>query len=145
MKFKRFIKFLYFLSEEYVPPKPEVSDVKEEGAVYTKRMKLYYFNEKETKFCDRGIGNLYIKPINNGESTQLIIRADNSLANILLNVKLNKMLPISKIGAKDVSMLCIPNPAIPNIDSKLPCKFLFKVKTEEDAVELLDKLNEFKK
>ena len=109
------------------------------------RIKLFYFNEKESKFCDRGIGNLYVKPLNNGDSTQLIVRADNSLANILLNVKLNKVLPISKIGAKDVSYLCIPNPPIPNVDAKLPCKFLFKVKTEDDAVELLDKLNELKR
>jgi len=131
--------------EEYVPPKPETCEVKEEGAVYTKRIKLFYFNEKESKFCDRGIGNLYLKPLNNGESTQLIVRADNTLGNILLNVKLNKVLPISKIGAKDVSYLCIPNPPIPNVDAKLPCKFLFKVKTEDDAVELLDKLNELKR
>lgn len=131
--------------EEYVPPKPETSDVKEEGAVYEKRTKLFYYNEKESKFVDRGIGNLYLKPINNGESTQLIIRADNKLANILLNVKLSKALPINKISAKDVSYLCIPNPPIPNVDSKLPCKFLFKVKTEDDAQELVDKLNELKK
>lgn len=131
--------------EEYVPPKPETSDVKEEGAVFEKRTKLFYFNEKESKFVDRGIGNLYIKPLNNGESTSLIIRADNKLANILLNVKLMKELPISKISAKDVSYLCIPNPPIPNVESTKPCKFLFKVKTEEDALELVEKLNEYKK
>lgn len=129
--------------EEYVPPKPETSDVKEEGAVFERRIKLYY--EKEEKFVDRGIGNLYIKPINNGESMSLIVRADNKLANILLNVKLSKSLPVSKIGAKDVSFLCMPNPAIPGVDEKKPCKFLFKVKTEEWAQELLDKLNEYKK
>jgi len=133
--------------EEYVPPKPEVSEVKEDGAVYTKRIKLYYFNEKEKKFCDRGIGNLYLKPIttSNVESTQLIIRADNNLGSILLNVKLNKLFPITKVGAKDVSYICVPNPAIPNVDAKAPCKFLFKVKTEDDAKELLDKINELNK
>ncbi len=109
------------------------------------RMKLYYYSEKESKFIDRGIGNLYLKPINDGEATQLIIRADNKLANILLNVKLNKACPISKISAKDISYLCIPNPPIPGVDSKLPCKFLFKVKTEDDALELVEKLNEYKK
>lgn len=106
---------------------------------------MYYFNEKENKFCDRGVGNLFLKPISSGESTQLIVRADTSLANILLNVKLTKVFPISKIGAKDVSYICLPNPPIANVDSKKPCKFLFKVKTEDDANELLDKLNELKK
>lgn len=131
--------------EPYEPPKPESSNVKEEGSVYEKRMKLYYFNEKEQKFIDRGIGNLFIKPTKNGESTQLIIRADTSLANILLNVKLTKVFPINKIGPKDVSYICVPNPEIPGISSTSPCKFLFKVKSSEDADELLEKLNEFKK
>lgn len=131
--------------EEYVPPKPETSDVKEEGAVFEKRMKLYYYNEKESKFCDRGIGNLYLKPTSDGASTSLIIRADTKLATILMNVKLSKALPISKISAKDVSFLCVPNPAIPGVEASKPCKFLFKVKTEDDAIELVDKLNEYKR
>jgi nuclear pore complex protein Nup50 len=113
--------------------------------VFTKRVKLYYYNEEEKKFCDRGIGNLFIKPINNGESTSLVVRADTTLANILLNVKLSKALPIAKAGPKDVSYLCVPNPPIPKTKSNAPCKFLFKVKTEDDANELLEKLNEYKK
>ena len=106
---------------------------------------MYYFNEKEKKYTDRGIGNLFIKPINDGESTQLIVRADTKLANILLNVKLSKSLPITKVNPKDVSYLCMPNPPIPNVDSNVPCKFLFRVKTEDDASELFEKLNEYKK
>lgn len=131
--------------EPYEPPKPESSNVKEEGSVYEKRMKLFYFNEKESKFVDRGIGNLFIRPTKDGESTQLIIRADTSLANILLNVKLSKVFPIKKIGPKDVSYICVPNPEITGISNTTPCKFLFKVKSPEDADELLEKLNEFKK
>jgi nuclear pore complex protein Nup50 len=88
---------------------------------------------------------LFLKPINNGEGTQLIIRADTTLASILLNVKLNKIFPTAKEGSKDVSYLCIPNPPIPNTLPNAPCKFLFKVKTEDDAEELLEKLNEYKK
>lgn len=106
---------------------------------------MYYFNDKEKKFSDRGIGNLFVKPTKEGESYQLIIRADNKLANILLNVKLNKLFPVTKEGAKDVSYLCLPNPPIQNVESTVPCKFLFKVKTENDAIELFEKLNEYKK
>jgi hypothetical protein len=75
----------------------------------------------------------------------MIVRADNKLANILLNVKLNKSLPISQVGPKDVSYLCMPNPPIANVSSNVPCKFLFKVKTQEDASELFAKLNEYKR
>jgi nuclear pore complex protein Nup50 len=73
------------------------------------------------------------------------VRADNKLANLLLNVKLNKSLPVSKVGPKDVSYLCMPNPAIANVNSNVPCKFLFKVKTEDEASELFEKLNEYKR
>lgn len=135
--------------EEYQPPKPESSDVKEEGSVFTKRCKLYYFSDKEKKFTDRGIGNLFLKPTPPKEgaepSYQLIVRADNKLAQILLNVKLSKVFPVSRDGPKDISYLCLPNPPIQNVDSNVPCKFLFKVKTEQDAAELLEKLNEYKK
>ena len=67
------------------------------------------------------------------------------LGNILLNVTLSKQVPVSKIGKKDVSIICIANPKIPNQDENVPCKFLFKVKTDQDADELLNKLNEMKK
>jgi hypothetical protein len=131
--------------EQYEPPKPETSDVKEEGALYEKRLKLFFYNEKEKKFTDRGVGNLYLKPMDDGASTQLIIRADNSLSSILLNVKLNKLFPISKEGTKNVSYMCMPNPPIPNVSTDVPCKFLFKVKTEDDATELFDQLNQLKR
>jgi nuclear pore complex protein Nup50 len=105
---------------------------------------LFYFNDKEKKFSDRGIGNLFIKP-SKDDQYQLIVRADNKLANILLNVKLTSMFPVGKEAAKDVSYVCLPNPPIQNVDSQVPCKFLFKVKTEADADELFAKLNEYKK
>lgn len=115
------------------------------------RIKLYYFNDKEKKFSDRGIGNLFIKPTQKEGvaadlSYQLIIRADNKLAQILLNVKLSKVFPVTRDGPKDVSYLCVPNPPIQGLDSATaPVKFLFKVKTENDADELAEKLNEYKK
>ena len=90
---------------------------------------------------------MYLKPTSNGEKTQLIVRADTKLATILLNINLSKSLPSSKIGAKDVSLPCLPHPAIsdPKLEAGKPCKFLFKVKTESDAEELLEKLNEYKR
>ena len=106
---------------------------------------MFYFNGE--KFCDRGIGNLYLKPTSNGEKTQLIVRADTKLATILLNIKLSKSLPSSKAGAKDVSLFCYPSPPFPDLNllSDKPCKFLFRVKTESEADELLENFNEYKK
>ena len=129
------------------------------------RVKMFYFNKTEQKYVDRGIGNIHLKSINNGEKTQLIVRADTSLGkqfyfcfcdpfsrlfsdfigNILLNINLNKQVPIKKAGKKDVSLLCISNPPIPKIETTEPVQFLFKVNTEEDAEELFKTLNDSKK
>lgn len=90
--------------EAYEPPKPETHDIKEEGSFFTKRLtlekifaffygdfltffiyrvKLYYYNKAEEKYVDRGIGNVHLKSLNNGEKTQMIVRADTSLGKIL--------------------------------------------------------------
>lgn len=134
-----------FKAYEYEPPKPKKSNVKEDGTVYEKRIKLYYFSKIEKKYKERGIGNLFIKPIKNGNFTQLVIRADTELANILLNVELSKLLPIVKTDLKNILFASISNPAIPGVSETIPCIFLFQVKTEDEANELFDKLNEHKK
>ena len=93
---------------------------------------------------DRGIGNLHIKLPSDGAKKQMIIRAETSLGNILLNVALTKQMPVSKISKNRLVMICIANPPIPKHDDKTPCKFLIQVKTEEETNELLDKINEMK-
>jgi hypothetical protein len=40
--------------EEYVPPKPEVTQISEDDALFTKRCKLFF--KKDGGFVDRGIG-----------------------------------------------------------------------------------------
>jgi hypothetical protein len=62
----------------------------------------------------------------------------------LLNVALSKQIPVNKISKNRLLMVCIANPPIPKHDEKTPCKFLIQVKTEDDANELLDKINEMK-
>ena len=62
----------------------------------------------------------------------------------MLNVALTKQIPVSKASKNSILLVCIANPPIPKQDEKTPCKFLIKVKTEEDADELFDKIKEFK-
>ncbi|ESO91777.1 hypothetical protein LOTGIDRAFT_233352 [Lottia gigantea] len=129
--------------EEYEPPKPETREINEEGAVYSKRCKIFY--QKDGKWKDRGVGNLHLKPDEEGK-TQLIIRADTTLGNILLNIMLSSVIPTKKQGKNNVWMLCVPNPPVDvKDDSGKPVPMLLRVKTSEDADELLDKLEEFKK
>jgi nuclear pore complex protein Nup50 len=128
--------------EEYVPPKPESSNITEEDAFYNKRVKLFFKQDGDWK--DRGVGLLFLKPCD--DKTQLLIRADTSIGNILLNIMLNKSMPVSRTGKNNVMTMCIPNPPL---DEKKPDEntavgMLLRVKTTEDADELAEKLKEYK-
>ncbi|XP_066992892.2 nuclear pore complex protein Nup50 [Anabrus simplex] len=121
--------------EDYQPPKPVFTPVQEEGAAYSKRCKV--FVRKDSSYQDRGVGTLYLKPIE--EKTQLIVRADTSIGNLLMNCLLNSTMSPQKMGDKNIMLVCLPTP-----ESKPPpVPVLLKVKTSEDADELLAKLKEF--
>lgn len=118
---------------EYVPPKAESVENKEEGAFYSVKCKLYY--KIEDKFEDRGVGYLHLKPNNN--KTQLIIRTDTALGNILLNINVEKSMPIARQGGNNVTLVCIPNPPLdPSNPSSKPICTLIRVKGKSDADEL---------
>jgi len=129
--------------EEYVPPEPEPSSVTEDDAFYTKRCKLFYKVGSDWK--DYGVGNIFLKPCE--EKTQLLVRADTSLGNILLNILVPSSLPVSRNGKNNVLTMCVPNPPLSdkNVEADAPVSMLIRVKTGEEADELLEKLNEAKK
>lgn len=65
--------------------------------------------------------------------------------NILLNIMLNASIPLKRQGKNNVSMICIPNPPLdPKLDDKKPASMLIRVKTAEDADELLEELEKHK-
>ena len=51
------------------------------------RCKLFYKKGKE--FADKGLGMMHLKPVEGTKKTQILVRAETSLGNILLNVMLN--------------------------------------------------------
>lgn len=125
-------------ADEDTPPKPDHKPVNEEGATYTKRCKVFIKQGKD--YSDRGIGNLFLKPVDGGK-TQLIVRADTSLGNVLLNTLVSSSLPVQRIGTNNVAVVCIPTP-----DSQPPpVTVLIRVKTSDDADELFNKLEKHKK
>lgn len=124
------------------PPKVEVNEVKEEGAFYDKKCKLFYM--KDGAYVDRGVGTLYLKKVD--EKTQLLVRAYTNLGNILLNIVLNNSVPAVRAGKNGVIIVCVPNPPIETDAEKAkePTKMLIRVKTTEDADALLEKIQENK-
>ncbi|XP_046819908.1 nuclear pore complex protein Nup50 [Vespa crabro] len=118
------------------PPKPDFKPVTEEGAIYEQRCKV--FIKKDGAFSDRGIGTLFLKPTPNGK-TQLIVRAENSLGNLLLNTLLTESIPTQRMNKNTIMLVCLPDSQPP------PTPVLLRVKTIEDADILLETLNKHKK
>lgn len=126
-------------SEE--PPKPEVKEVKEDDAFYSKKCKLFY--KKESEFKEKGVGTLHLKQMEEGK-TQMIIRADTNLGNILLNIAVQPSMPCSRMGKNNVMVVCVPNPPVDDKNPGGPVPLLIRVKTAEDADELHKTLEERK-
>ncbi|KAA0191706.1 Nuclear pore complex protein nup50 [Fasciolopsis buskii] len=135
-------------NEEYHPPKPEVREIKEEGSVYNIRCKLFY--KLDAEWRERGVGNLFIKPTTS-EKFQLLIRADTNLGNILLNILITRDIPFKR-QKNNLTFVCVPTPPLPvfgkqtkeqeQTDSSKPVPMLIRVKSEDNAIELLHKIDQ---
>ncbi|XP_055962988.1 nuclear pore complex protein Nup50 [Sorex fumeus] len=115
------------------PPKVTVTEVKEEDAFYSKKCKLFY--KKDNEFKEKGVGTLHLKPTAS-QKTQLLVRADTNLGNILLNVLIPPNMPCTRTGRNNVLIVCVPNPPLDEKNPSAPATLLVRVKTSEDADEL---------
>ncbi|XP_077399806.1 nuclear pore complex protein Nup50 isoform X2 [Vanacampus margaritifer] len=128
--------------DTYEPPKPEVKEIKEDGAFYSKKCKLFY--KKDGEFKEKGVGTLHLKHTAD-KKTQMIIRADTNLGHILLNILLYADLRCSREGKNYVMVVCVPNPPVDDKNPGTPVSLLIRVKTTEDADQLHNTLEEEKK
>lgn len=119
--------------EEEEPPKVVIEEVKEEDAYYSKKCKLFYMKGSEYK--EKGVGTLHLKTAGN-DKTQLLIRADTNLGNILLNIYVQSSMPCSRTGKNNVMIVCVPNPPIDEKNPTDRITMLIRVKSAADADEL---------
>ncbi|KAK9297889.1 hypothetical protein QLX08_008550 [Tetragonisca angustula] len=124
--------------EDDEPPKVDFKPVTEEGAIYEQRCKV--FIKKDSNFTARGVGTLFLKPTPN-EKTQLLVRAETSLGNLLLNTLLTESIPTKRMNKNTIMLVCLPMPD----STPPPVPILLRVKTDEDADALLEALNKHKK
>ncbi|XP_053665347.1 nuclear pore complex protein Nup50 [Anopheles marshallii] len=123
-------------ADEDEPPKVEFTPVEEKDSLYSKRCKL--FIKADGSYSDRGVGTLHVKMVDG--KVQVLVRADTSLGNILLNIILNESVPLQRLGKNNVMMICLPTP-----DAKPPpTSVLLRVKTTEEADELYESLLKYK-
>lgn len=120
------------------PPKYEFVPVVEKDSFYSKRCKVFVKGDKG--YADRGVGMLYLKKVEGSAKTQLLVRADTSLGNILLNILLTEGMPAQRMGKNNVMVVCLPLP-----DAQGPSSVLIRVKNEEEADDLLAEIIKNKK
>ncbi|CAN8026519.1 unnamed protein product, partial [Ixodes persulcatus] len=129
--------------EELSPPHPLRIEASFAEVCITLPCRCKLFHKKGDGYVERGVGTLHVKPLNGRH--QLLLRADTSLGNILLNILLAPSLPVSRVGKNNVALVCVPNPPMdPNDTSPAPTTLLLRVRTAEDADELRDTLNRYK-
>ena len=110
--------------DEDQPPVVEVKQVEETDALYSKKCKLFY--KKDNQYKEKGVGMLYLKSVD-GNKTQLLVRADTNLGNVLLNILLSSQMPTTRVGKNNVMIVCVPNPPIdPKEESSEPCPMLLR-------------------
>ncbi|EDS42536.1 nucleoporin [Culex quinquefasciatus] len=111
----------------------EFTPVKEKDSIFSKRFKL--FVKTDGNYSDRDIGTLHIKKVDG--KVQILVRADTSIGQILLNIILNEAVPVQGMGKNNVIMVCVPTPETkPSV--------LLPVKNGEDADDLYETLNKYK-
>lgn len=120
------------------PPKVEYTPIVEDNSVFDKKCKV--FVKKDGNFVDKGVGTLYIKKVEESGKFQLLVRANTSLGNILLNFILSASITMQRMGKNNVMMVCIPTPDA----QPPPTPILIRVKASEEADELLETLNKYK-
>ncbi|KAJ8956176.1 hypothetical protein NQ318_020727 [Aromia moschata] len=126
--------------EDSGPPKVEFTPVVEKDYIFTTRCKVFV-KKPDGNYGDRGVGNLYLKPIKSSGKVQLIVRADTNLGNLLCNFILAECIPTKRIGKKDVMLVCLPTPDV----KPPPIPVLLRVKSPEEADNLLEVLEKHKK
>ena len=104
------------------------------------RIKLYYLKEK--KYEVMGKGMLHVKSLP-GSKYQLLVRGENAIGTIWLNVLLVDGIPM-KLMKKDVQVVCMTkSPAKPNDSSLTSVTYLLRCASEADASDLLSNLSKY--
>lgn len=124
--------------DEDQPPVVNFTPIKENDAVFESKSKLFCF--KNGKYEELGVGQLYLKPIDDTK-IQLIMRNDSALGTIMANTLLNESVNFTKRNAKNVQLTCVLDPT----KSTKPQTILFKFKDSQITDSFENELAKLKK
>ncbi|CAF0975545.1 unnamed protein product [Adineta ricciae] len=120
------------------PPEPEKVE-HEADAKLTYRCRMGVVKLKENKLIKRGPVQVVLKE-SNGKH-QLIIRSDDALGRLYLNILWAKPIEATKNSSKDLTFVCAINPGMPEIKEGEFGKVLLRFDNETDRNDAHDKLN----
>lgn len=121
--------------ESAEPPEPEKVD-HESNAKYTYRCRMGV--TKGSKFVKRGPVQVVLKEAN--DKNQLIVRSDDSLGRLFLNIIWSKMISMKKNAAKDLTFVCALNPGMAEIPEGEFVTILFRFDNETERNVTYDQL-----
>lgn len=124
--------------DEDQPPVVNFTPVKENDAIFESKSKLFYL--KNGKYEEHGVGQLYLKSVDD-KKIQLIMRNDSALGTIMVNTLLNESVNFTKRNAKNVQLICVPDPT----KSTKPQTVLFKFKDSQTTDSFENELAKLKK
>lgn len=124
--------------DEDQPPVVNFTPIKENDAIFESKSKLFCL--KNGKYEEHGIGQLYLKPVDD-KKIQLLMRNDSALGTIMVNTLLNETVNFTKRNAKNVQLICILDPT----KSTKPQTVLFKFKDSQITDSFESELNKLKK
>jgi len=120
--------------DEYEPPKVEQTEFDDaKDSLYQKKAKIFY--SKDGAYKEIGVGQLFVKPLEDNKGS-ILVRADNTLGNILLNISIPKAPAPASVGKNNCLITTVPNPPIEGVEGAVP--ILIRVKTGEDRDELIE-------
>lgn len=123
--------------DEDQPPVVNFTPIKENDAIFESKSKLYCL--KNGKYEELGIGQLYLKPIDD-KKIQLIMRNDSALGTIMVNTLLNESVNFTKRNSKNIQLICVLDPT----KSPKPQTVLFKFKDSQITDSFESELNKLK-
>ncbi|CAF1028722.1 unnamed protein product [Adineta steineri] len=123
--------------ESAEPPEPEKVE-HEAGAKLTYRCRMAV-TAKDVKLIKRGPVQVVLKESN--DKNQLIVRSDDSLGRLFLNIIWSKIIEIKKNSTKDITFGCKLNPGMPEIKEGDVAVILFRFDNETDRNDAYEKLN----
>lgn len=124
--------------DEDQPPVVNFTPIKENDAIFESKSKLFCL--KNGKYEELGIGQLYLKPVDD-KKIQLLMRNDSALGTIMVNTLLNESVNFTKRNAKNVQLICVLDPT----KSTKPQTVLFKFKDSQITDSFESELNKLKK